>query len=216
MKNSYSKEIRVAWLVMLAIGLSLAAWPVIGYGQRSARRGASMRAGSADPNAAGPQDAWASYDIILRRNIFSRLRVSAQRREAAEESRAVVVPNPESYYLLKGIVQEGSEFIAFVEDTQSGAVLRLRRGDRVARGAVKALTLDTLEYELENRSIAIPIGSDLEGGRGAITTGQLLDWSQTGAATTPPVPGSPPAAPSGDEAEILRRLMEQRKQQLGQ
>ena len=58
------------------------------------------------------------------------------------------MPNPESYFLLKGVVQENNQFIAFVEDKQTGSVLRLRQGDRVARGTVKSLTLDGLEYEL--------------------------------------------------------------------
>jgi hypothetical protein len=152
---------------------------------------------------------WAKYNIILDRNMFSRQRVPSRPQEVVAE-RPRVMPNPESYFLLKGVVQENSQFIAFVEDKQTGSVLRLREGDRVARGTVKSLTLDGLQYQFQDKAISVGLGSDLEGGSGAITAGDLASFSATAA----PAVGS--SAPSADEAEILKRLMEQRQQQLGQ
>jgi hypothetical protein len=151
---------------------------------------------------------WAKYNLILDRNIFSRTR-EGPRREESREERKQVVPNPESYFLLKGVAQENSQFIAFVEDKRTGTVLRLREGDTVARGLVKALTLDGLEYQFQDKTISVGMGSDLEGGSGALTAGDLASFS----AMAPPAASS---APSADEAEILKRLMEQRQQQLGQ
>ncbi len=155
---------------------------------------------------------WAKYNLILDRNIFSRTR-EGPRREESRDVRPTVVPNPESYFLLKGVVQENNQFIAFVEDKRTGTVLRLREGDTVARGLVKSLTLDGLQYQFEDKAILVSLGSDLEGGSGAITAGDLASFSSTAA---PAASAAGSSAPSADEAEILKRLMEQRKQQLGQ
>jgi hypothetical protein len=162
----------------------------------------------------------AKYDVILQRNIFSRQRSPFRPRDD-RESQAAVAPNPETHFLLKGVVQENSQFIAFVEDTQGGGVLRLRQGDRVARGAIKTLSLDALEYQLEDKTVSVKLGCDLEGTRGVVAAPvtNTQSTSQTPAPASTATPAGATAqtpAPSGDEAEILKRLMEQRKQQLGQ
>lgn len=121
-----------------------------------------------------------------------------------------IMPNPESYLLLKGIAQENQQFIAFVEDKRTGSVLRLRQGDPVARGLVKSLYLDGLEYEFQGKTIAVHMGSDLEGGFGAVTAGDLASFTPLATPAAGPAP-----APSADEAEILQRLMQQRQQEMG-
>jgi hypothetical protein len=163
---------------------------------------------------------WATYNIILQRNIFSRQRTPFRPRDRSNETPAVV-PNPETHFVVKGIVQENNEFIAFIEDAQSGGVLRLRPGDRVARGAIKALSLDTLDYQLEDKIISVKLGCDLEGTRGVMTMSTVGASASPSPAATAAPGGSPaqtqPApAPAGNEAEIIKRLMEQRRQQLGQ
>ena len=164
---------------------------------------------------AGQDEQWAKYDIVLKRNMFSRQRVPF-REEPIKEERPKPMPNPESYFLLKGVVQENNQFIAFVEDKQTGSVLRLRQGDRVARGTIKSLTLDGIEYELADKTTLVSMGFDLEGRHGAVTAGDLAGYTPTAAVAAPGATTSPPAAPAADEAAILQRLMEQRKQQLGQ
>jgi len=168
------------------------------------------------------QDPWAKYQLILDRNIFSRQRGPVRRRGEDREAAPVPVPNPESHFVLKGVVQENNECIAFVEDTQAGTVLRLRKDDRVARGTIKSLSLDEIEYQFEERATAIKLGYDLEGRLGPVTASIVAPRPATTAPAvqTPPGVPTPPAAQAppatGDEAEILKRLMEQRKQQLGQ
>ncbi|MBN1507830.1 MAG: hypothetical protein JW955_13350 [Sedimentisphaerales bacterium] len=163
----------------------------------------------------------ATYEIILNRNIFSRQR-TAFRPQDRNAERQVVVPDPETHFFLKGIVQENDQFIAFVEDTQGGGVLRLRQGDRVARGRIKALNLDALEYEMEGKTVNVQLGCDLEGARRTTTAVDLFSLSQTPSLTSTTAAGQQApsqqqtSAPSPDEAEILKRLMEQRRQQLGQ
>jgi len=155
---------------------------------------------------------WAKYNLIVDRNMFSRTRQGPQS-ERAVDDRPKVAPNPESYFLLKGVVQEDNHFIAFVEDKRTGSVLRLREGDTVARGLVKSLTLDGLQYQFQDKATTVTLGSDLEGGSGALTAGDLASFSATAA---PAASSTGTAAPSADEAEIIKRLMEQRQQQLGQ
>ena len=205
-----------------------------------ATKPAEPNATSAKPDAAGSQSAvasepavpapaegsgqWAKYELILQRNIFSRQRTPFRPRDKSSEA-PVVIPNPETHFLLKGVVQENNEFIAFVEDTQGGGVLRLKQGDRVARGAIKSLSLDALEYQLEDKTINVNLGCDLEGTRGIVPVSMVsvpaLSQTSTPAATAAASGSQSQAQPqtpaaSGGEADIIKRLMEQRKQQLGQ
>jgi hypothetical protein len=188
----------------------------------AAANAAKTRPAEAAPPVEGPRieklGVDPKYDIILGRNIFSRQRRPARREEEIRNAMKTVAPNPESYFTLKGIVQENNDFIAFVEDSQGGGVLRLRQGDRVARGTIKTLSLDAIEYQSENQTTSVKLGCNLEGGRGAAPAAQAQEWpAATSTAGTPPVAQTKQGqAPAGDEAEILKRLMEQRKQQLGQ
>ena len=158
---------------------------------------------------------WARYQIITERNIFSRQRGPRRQPDEDRQRPPVIVPNPESYFRLRGITQEDSVFVAFIEDTQTGTVLRLHEGQRVARGAVKSLTLDTIEYELEGRTTTVHMGQDLEGGQGAVTTSELIEWSQTAAPTATPTGTGAEQTPTEAEAEMIRQLMERRRQQGG-
>ncbi len=161
------------------------------------------------PRRVVQDEQWKKYEIITQRNMFSRQRVPVRQQEQMVE-RPRVMPNPESYLLLKGVAQENNQFIAFVEDKRTGSVLRLRQGDPVARGMVKSLSLDGLEYEFQGKAVAVRMGSDLEGGTGAITAADLASYTPSAA----PAAGSAPA-PTADEAEILKRLMEKRQQEMG-
>jgi hypothetical protein len=161
---------------------------------------------------------WDKYKIILTRNMFSRDRRPARRGDDTPPP-PIIMPNPESYFLLRGVIQEDGQFMAFVEDKNTGAVLRLRQGDHVARGEIKSLTLDSIEYQFQDKTITVNMGYDLEGGRGAVTASDLASYtpmSMTTAPATSTTTAGQSATPSADEAEILKRLMEQRKQQLGQ
>jgi hypothetical protein len=160
------------------------------------------------------QDRWAAYDIIRQRNIFSRNRVAY--RPPDEAAPKPVAPDPETYFVLRGVVQENNQFIAFIEDTQGGRFLRLRQNDSVARGVLKSLSLDSVEYQFGDKTITINIGSDLEGGRGAVATGEPSDYPQNSSSAAQPAETGQQSTPSGNEGDILKRLMEQRRQQLGQ
>jgi hypothetical protein len=198
MKKDYNRQ-KLFVLLAVVPGLIVALGSAIGLGQDSVER----------------QDPWAAYKVIVERNIFSRQRGARPERPDRGGVRTPPAPNPESYYLLKGIVQENGVFIAFLEDTQRGRILRVRDGDSVARGKVKISNLDTIEYQFEDRTVTVAMGNDLEGGQGAITLTQMYELSQA-YSTTPQEGTTESSGPSADEAEILKQLMERRQQQIGQ
>ncbi|MDI6450681.1 hypothetical protein [Anaerobaca lacustris] len=175
------------WLAVL--------WPAVGRAAESEQK----------------PDVWSAYKVIVDRNMFSRQRGAAERRQRRTEERVVTIPDPESYHRLRGIAQENGTFVAFVEDTRSGETLKLRQGDAVARGSIESLDLDSIVYRLEDRTISVVIGQDLLGGRGAVTMTELLEWTPTSTSA----PQTVPAPPTGNEADILRQLLERRKQELG-
>lgn len=195
MMKRYCKKWVLSVLLAMAFAGIVSSWPTAGFGQEGQQR----------------QDTWAKYEIILNRNIFSRQRGPRRQREVREEV-PKEVPNPESFYRLKGVVQEDGRFTAFIEDTRSSQILRLQQGEPVARGVVKSLTLDSIEYEFEGRVALVKVGLDLEGGLGAVTQTELMQWSPS----QTDQPGTSPEPAAGDQADILRQMMERRRQQLGQ
>lgn len=191
--------------VVLTVALAMVVIPPTGSAQgrnQTASQGERFR-----PNP------WDKYEVIIERSMFSRRRGFRRQRED-ETRREVVIPNPESYFKFNGVVQEDGTFIAFVEDTRSNAVLRLRQGDQVARGTIKTLTLDSLVYAMGDKTIVVQLGFDLEGGRGAVTMTELMEYTGT-AVLSPTGEAAGAEAPTGQAADILKQLMERRQQELG-
>jgi hypothetical protein len=212
----------ICLLLTIVLGSAVILRPPSGLGQEATTPDPNSQDANEPPvmveRPARAQGTWAAYQVILQRNIFSRQRGPVRQRRD-DRPQPVITRNLESYLLLKGIVQEGGTFIAFIENTQNNTVLRLRDGDNVARGIVKNFTLESIEYQLEDKTISVGLGRDLEGGQGTLSMSQLMELSA--AASSPAVsdPNAPPkqeTAPSEEEAAILRKLMEQRRQQLGQ
>ncbi|MHC4331564.1 MAG: hypothetical protein ACYSWW_25960 [Planctomycetota bacterium] len=165
---------------------------------------------------ANQEDSWAAYRIIVERNMFSRQR-GPRMDQSGRQRMSAPAPTPESYYVLKGIVQEDGVFIGFLEDNQRGRILRVHKGDKVARGVITELTLDSVQYQFGDRTVKVAMGFDLEGGQGRITFDQMYELSQAYTATASEEEGeSESSAPSADEAAILKQLMERRRQQIGQ
>lgn len=220
------------------LGLAVAAWSDAGEGRELTNPGEGQEPNipveSQEPTGPGesqelttpgesqeltnPSDSWNKYKIVVERNMFSRQR--GPRVDRSRRQRQVPVappaPNPESYVVLKGIVQEDGAFIAFLEDTQSGQILRVHKGDKVVRGVITDMGLDSIEYEFEDKTTTVTMGFNLEGGRDGTTFTGMYELSQTYSSTAEGGTTEPSTPPSEDEAEILRQLMERRQQQVGQ
>jgi hypothetical protein len=158
---------------------------------------------------------WGNYKILVDRNIFSRNRGRASERDSGE-AKEVVVPAPESYFVLKGISQQGSERIAFFEDSRTGKTTRARIGEAVAQGKIKNITLDNVEYELNGKLTKTEVGKNLEGEVSSppLTYNDLIEsTAMSSEAPTASTPSAEKAQP-GNEDEILKRLRERRQKEL--
>lgn len=84
---------------------------------------------------------------------------------------------PEAMFVLRGTVDAGGDFTAFVEDTTAKRIIELAVGAPLGPGRVKKIDSDGIEYEAMGSSRRIEVGQDL-GGR-----------------VVPPTPASKPAPP---------------------
>jgi hypothetical protein len=209
----------ITCMLLAVLGVAIIAWPLAGHGQEpitpDPNAAKEIETSSRMENNKTEQNSWAKYQIILQRNIFSRQRGPVRQRQTAQ-ARPVITRNRESYLILKGIVQQDNIFIAFIEDTQNNSILKLHEGDNIARGVAKNFTLDSIEYQLQDKTFSVAIGRDLEGGQGTLPMSTLLQLSVASRSAKDPNTPTKETTPTGDEAEILKKLMEQRKQQLGQ
>jgi hypothetical protein len=153
------------------------------------------------------------YDVLVERNMFSRQRGNARRLRPGPE----VVPPPERFLVLTGIVRQNGEYLAFIEDTKKGTVTRARAGDAVLDGQVSSVALDAIEYKKENSTVTVKLGQNLEGGdRSSAPSNNATATGTSGGAGTAPeaAPNSGSAsAPAGD---IVEQLRQRRQKELGQ
>lgn len=158
------------------------------------------------------------YRIVWERNIFSPDRGTRRRQE---ESEARVKPEyrPERDIVLRGVSERGDRCVAFLENLQSGATTRVQEGEEIARGKVKTITLDRIEYESNGRVTEVAVGQTLE----AAVPEAPIDYGAFGDIASSGPPGPAPdtetgteegGEPTEDEAAILEKLMRQRQEEL--
>lgn len=160
---------------------------------------------------------WDNYKMLVERNIFSRNRGSSFDRDSSK-AKKITPPKPESYFVLRGIVQQNDERIAFLEDNREGKTIKARVGESIARGILKNLTLDYIEFGLDANTTRIVIGSNLEGklSSPALTYDDLLEWTETSSEAPNSVTSGEGKDQQNEDEDILRRLMERRKKELGE
>lgn len=215
--------IRIGFFILLYLLPSGLAFAQVGDGQEGFRR---------------------SYRILLERNIFSRDRrpyVPERERSTYEAP----PPPIESTLVLLGIGRQRGQTLAFVEDTLTGRIERYAVSSPIARGHVQSLTLDFLVYardakeevsdpnapaEGETARVNPPpqltkvwIGQTLMGETSAGSPSFRTTSTGTGAEffATPTTGASQGAGDSttpageGGQSDILKRLLERRRQELG-
>ena len=141
------------------------------------------------------------YQILLRQSLFSAKPLHAKASSA------------DAALALKGISQEGGQFIAFIEDG-GGAIREVRAGEALGDGRVREITLHEVRFESAGQVRPIEVGQMLDG-RGAAsdpnpaTPVLALSPAMTSkqptrvAAATPavaPAPTKSPRPKSGDPA----------------
>ena len=185
-------------------GIGLAALCVLGV---------TAPAGGADAPASQP--AWETYRVLVERNIFSRSR--ARRLPFRAPLAPQATPRPEALVVLTGIVLQGDERVAFLEDTMTGATVKVRAGDQVAAGRLKNITLDYVEYEIGGRTEKIRIGRSLRRAPPASMPARAPYAAASRPTKAPAAAVSAPPTTGKSSAEaILERLRQRRQKELGE
>lgn len=164
----------------------------------------ALLCGVAHPAAARPgpdEQPWQDYEVLVRRNIFSRNR--GRPIPGTDEPERREAPQPEQFMFLRGVLRTNGEFVALLEDMGSGQVLRVRQGDAVLAGEVGKVWLDGVDYVRDGETITIAVGGNLLRGAAAAAVASV-----SAAASAPEV--------SRDAADVLERLRQRRMREFGQ
>ncbi len=147
------------------------------------------------------ESSWERYKVLVERNMFL-----PDRSRPARPTHTPVVrsPQPRTNILLRGVVRQGDECIAFVEDTRSGVTSRVRAGDTLANGHVAQIGLDYLFYARGDETIRVELGDRVAAlGQDESLSSEASD--ETAQATQDQDAG---------EAALLERLRRRREQEL--
>lgn len=171
---------------------------------------------------------WDRYKVLVQRNMFSKER-GRPREEVRTERKRDVPPPPriESDLVLIGVVQKDGAPAAIIENRVSGKIVTVKPGDSIGAGAIKVISLDSIDFESDGILNVIKIGSTLAGTapKTITTTTEAPASSGTGETTVPPTTttsttpaatGTPPstgAGPSGGES-VLERMRRKRQEEL--
>ena len=97
----------------------------------------------------------ASFRILLTRSIFS---------EGGQAAAAAVDRGTSSGLALRGILQQGAAFFAFIEDSTHGDARQVKVGDALAGGTITAIDLHGLELACSGRRTRVQVGQTLGNG----------------------------------------------------
>lgn len=161
---------------------------------------------------------WESYDVVVRRNVFSASPTGAatNARPGTTQPTASTQPAPRTgpaAWVLTGIVTHGDTSVAFIENTATGTTVRVRAGETVA--SLRMVRIESQRVEL-----------DADGSLRMVAIGSSLDGSEPPATSTSPVSPSPSAngsdgassvdrpAPSASEMSTIEKLKARRAKEL--
>ena len=148
-------------------------------------------AGAASPPASlpGAQPArLEDYRVLSERNLFLRNRARPPSSRPAPIA-APAADTGDSRIVLTGIIQQGEDYVAFLEDTRTGKTTTLQVGAPVGRGQLTTITMDAVHYTCAGNTTKIAIGSTLAG------TAASLPKPAAPTSTAATAPPAAPAAP---------------------
>jgi hypothetical protein len=197
--------------------------------------------------AIAPTDSYEKYRAVTERNIFLKNRTRAveeRTHEAPASERTTPAPEPgsdEACLVLTGVVSQGDDWVAFIEDTRTGQTTRMRAGRTLGGGTLASIAITGIDYYREGDHKAVAVGQNLAGLTPALpsaiptspttttsttttTTSSATTATSTPSATiTVPVtsaasgstqmqPASVPAA--GGSNDVLERLRRRRAEEM--
>lgn len=177
----------------------------VGHGEQEAQRDKSKE----------------SYAVIIQRNIFSKDR-------SARKPVLVEVPKPDPntidappdiafVYVIRGVAIDSDKKIAFFENQSSGEFFQASIGEQIDGMAIKDIKANRVVFTKKNQSeVEIMVGMDLSGvvissAANTVTSGS--SGSSSSGSSTAGSEEASPAIQGSDESEILRKMLERRKQQ---
>jgi hypothetical protein len=124
------------------------------------------------------------------------------------------VPQPPSVYTVQesslefnGATRADENRAAFFENTSTHEVLTRHAGDFVADGKILAITLDSIDYQVNGRTTTIMLGQTLDGEDGpSMASAPSISLSST----------QPSGTFTGPQAAMLEQLRQKRLKELGQ
>jgi len=175
----------------------------------------------------GEENSWEDYKVVSERNIFSRNRRVRTATPAQEVKKTPAVTRSEqSYYVLRGVVREKNVFISFIEDSRAGSINRVRVGEAVGGGTILSASLDDISFDLDGTATEVAIGQTLEGKTPTVSSqysygngyySQPGSYSTTTSSQQTVSTTTTQTVVSDDDAkDILQRLKERRKKELGE
>jgi type II secretory pathway component PulC len=163
-----------------------------------------------EPNMS--DNSYEKYTVIAQRNIFSKdRRPPREERPSRERVRRTQVL---SIYVLRGIAGQPGERVAFIEEQISGQTLRANVGTELLDGEITDIKYDRVAYEQNGRTRYIKVGGEF--GKTETTVIAEASENESQEVVTPPTAPADSNAVEGDESDILKRLMERRRNELGQ
>jgi hypothetical protein len=126
---------------------------VVATGVKPPRGGVVASQANPSHRPAAPANLSGEYQVLLRQSLFS-AKPLAQTSAPGAEAMA-----------LKGISQEGEQFIAFIEDA-AGGMREVRAGEALGEGRIREITLHEVRFESGGRVMPIEVGQMMDG-RGA-------------------------------------------------
>lgn len=70
---------------------------------------------------------------------------------------------PEALFIFRGAVRAGTSITAFMENLTAKDVVQVAVGDSLARGRIKSIDLDAIQYETAGNAMRIEVGQNLNG-----------------------------------------------------
>jgi hypothetical protein len=149
------------------------------------------------------------YAIIAERDIFSRYKgVSRQNAEGTAETYSTKIMR---MYILRGISQQGQRKLAFIEEEISGEIIRAAIGENIHGWRIEDIAVDFILCEKDGQQHTIPIGSEL-----SRTEGQTPDLSSSlKTSEKNDKPRTTDAKTNDNQDEVLKKMLERRKNQVG-
>jgi len=169
---------------------------------------------------------WEDFRILTDRNIFDRYRRPPVTRAAPPERPRTpngppTPPKPvdtDQYVVLLGIGLEGPQYTAFFEDSRAGKILQVRPGGAVGKGRLRAVNLDSVQYDRGGKFSVVEVGYTLTGTQApaagfatpalpaptavSAAPGTSPGGSSTPAPHAPPAPTAPTTGPATTQPTI--------------